>query len=180
MTSLNIPRTLSNNTVADANHVMDNFIAIRDFTNVEVVRTDGSIKAGTNAIADDAVTAAKIAAGAVGTTEIAANAVTNDKLATGYAALTYQDHTLTGLTDLGFGLGWSTGERNIALLNGKQYTNVVSVQCLGGSNAYGMSADITRMGLKTGQLLAGEIVVRAIVSDNAAGGNYAIVRIWTT
>lgn len=180
MTSLNIPRTLSNNTVADANHVMDNFVAIRDFTNVEVVRTDGSIKAGTSAIADDAVTAAKIATGAVGTTEIADNAVTNAKLPAGYASLTYQDHTIYGLTDFGFGLGWRTAETKLTLTGGKVHTNVVSVQCIGGLNAYGVFANVTGLGVQSGVHLTGEITVQAAVSNNVAGGNYAIVRIWTT
>lgn len=180
MTSLNIPRTLSNNTVADANHVMDNFNAIRDFTNVEVVRTDGSVKASTSAIADDAVTAAKIATGAVGTTEIADNAVTNAKLPAGYASLTYQDHTIYGLTDIGYGFGWQTAETKLALTGGKVHTNVVSVQCLGGLNAYGMSARIAALGVQSGVHLTGEITVQAAVSNNTAGGNYAVVRIWTT
>ena len=65
MPSLNFPHTLSNNTVADANHVMADFNAIRDFTNTEVVRTDGSVKAGSSAIATDAVITDKIVNGAV-------------------------------------------------------------------------------------------------------------------
>jgi hypothetical protein len=60
MPSLNFPHTLSNNTVADANHVMADLNAIRDFTNTEVVRTDGSVKASSSAIADSAITNAKI------------------------------------------------------------------------------------------------------------------------
>ena len=79
MTSLNLPRTLSNNTVADANHVMDNFTAIRDFTNVEVVRTDGSVKAGTTAIADNAVTNAKINYSSVPQTTVATTDPTGGK-----------------------------------------------------------------------------------------------------
>lgn len=180
MTSLNIPRTLSNNTVADANHVMDNFNAIKDFTNAEVVRTDGSVKAGTNAIADDAVTAAKIATGAVGTTEIADNAVTNAKLPTGYAALTYQDHTIYGLSDP-YGLGfWTTADTKLTLTGGKTFANVVSIQCLGGLNAYGTGARIAGLGLQSGVHVATDITVNASVSNNAAAGNYAVVRIWTT
>jgi microcystin-dependent protein len=55
MSSLNFPHTLSNNTVADANHVMANFNAIRDFTNTEVVRNDGSVKALLSSLANEVI-----------------------------------------------------------------------------------------------------------------------------
>jgi hypothetical protein len=179
MAALNIPTSFSNNSTADANQVNGNFQAIVAWTNTDVVRTDGSVKAQTNAIADDAVTAAKIATGAVGTTEIADASVTAAKLAAGVTTLKFQDHTITGLSDIGFGFGWTTAETKLALTGGKQYGDVVSIQCLGGLNAYGMSARIAGLGLQSGVLLGGEIIVQAAVSNNAAGGNYAIVRIWT-
>lgn len=179
MAALNIPNSFSNNTTADANQVNANFQAVVSWGNT-VVQTDGSVKAGTAAIADDAVTAAKIAAGAVGTSEIANNAVTNAKLPANSFSLTYQDHTIYGLSDVGFGFGWATAETKLTLTGGKTYENVVSIQCLGGLNAYGMSARIAALGVQSGVHTATDITVQANVSNNAAGGNYAVVRIWTT
>lgn len=75
--------TFSNNTVADANAVTTNFQNIKNFVESQTVQVDGSVKATTASIADDAITAAKIAANAVGTSEIANDAVTADKVADG-------------------------------------------------------------------------------------------------
>lgn len=75
--------TFSNNTVADANAVTTNFQNIKNFVESQTVQVDGSVKATTASIADDAVTAAKIAPNAVGTSEIANDAVTADKVADG-------------------------------------------------------------------------------------------------
>ena len=179
MAALSVPNSFSNNTTADANQVNANFQAVVGWGN-GLVHVDGSVKAQTNSIADDAVTAAKIATGAVGTTEIANNAVTNAKLPANSFSLTYQDHTITGLSDVGFGFGWQTAETKLTLTGGKTYENVVSIQCLGGLNAYGMSARITGLGLQSGVHNATNVTVQANVSNNAAGGNYAVVRIWTT
>jgi hypothetical protein len=179
MAALNIPNSFSNNTTADANQVNANFQAVVGWGN-GLVHVDGSVKAQTNSIADDAVTAAKIATGAVGTTEIADNAVTNAKLPANSFSLTYQDHTIYGLTDIGYGFGWTTAETKLTLTGGKAYGNVVSIQCLGGLNAYGMNARIAGLGLQSGVHTATDVTVQASVSNNAAGGNYAIVRIWTT
>lgn len=60
MASLNIPRVLANNTTADANHVMDNFVEVKNFVDSRLVQIDGSVKAPTVAIADNAITTAKI------------------------------------------------------------------------------------------------------------------------
>ena len=75
--------TFSNNTVADANAVTTNFQNIKNFVESQTVQVDGSVKATTASIADDAITAAKIAPNAVGTSEIANDAVTADKVADG-------------------------------------------------------------------------------------------------
>lgn len=60
-----IPYTFTNGTPADADQVNANFVAVQQFTEAEVVRTDGSVQAGTAAIANGAVTAAKLAPGVV-------------------------------------------------------------------------------------------------------------------
>ena len=179
MAALNITNSFSNNTTADANQVNANFQDVVSWGNT-VVHVDGSVKAQTNSIADDAITAAKIATGAVGTIEIANNAVTNAKLPANSFSLTYQDHTIYGLTDVGYGFGWATAETKLTLTGGKNHTNVVSIQCLGGLNAYGMSARIAGLGVQSGVHATTDITVQANVSNNAAGGNYAVVRIWTT
>jgi hypothetical protein len=93
MADLGIPYVFSNGSPSNANHVNDNFTEVKNYINGNVVRSDGSVKAGTVSIADvavttakiadDAVTAAKIAANAVGTSEIANDAVTADKVADG-------------------------------------------------------------------------------------------------
>jgi hypothetical protein len=93
MADLGIPYVFSNGSPSNANHVNDNFSEVKNYINGNVVRSDGSVKAGTVSIADvavttakiadDAVTAAKIAANAVGTSEIANDAVTADKVADG-------------------------------------------------------------------------------------------------
>lgn len=61
MASLSYDYSLSNNTVADATHVMANFTNVKTFVEASAVQVDGSVQAGTAAIANDAVTAAKLA-----------------------------------------------------------------------------------------------------------------------
>jgi hypothetical protein len=61
MASLSYDYSLSNNTVADATHVMANFTNVKTFVEASTVQVDGSVQAGTAAIANDAVTAAKLA-----------------------------------------------------------------------------------------------------------------------
>lgn len=70
MATLNITNSFSNGDVANANQVNQNFIDVKTFAEAAVVQVDGSVKAGTVAIADSAVTAAKIAAGAVTTDKV--------------------------------------------------------------------------------------------------------------
>jgi hypothetical protein len=61
MASLNFSYSLQNNQVADATHVMANFTNVKTFVEASAVQVDGSVQAGTAAIANDAVTAAKLA-----------------------------------------------------------------------------------------------------------------------
>jgi hypothetical protein len=63
MATLNTPYVFSNGTPSNANHVNDNFTAVKSFVESQVVQVDGSVKAGTAAIADGAVTVAKLAPG---------------------------------------------------------------------------------------------------------------------
>lgn len=90
MASLSIPNSFTNNTVASATEVNANFTSVKTYAESALVQVDGSVQAPTVAIAnlavttakiaDDAVTAAKIATNAVGTSEIANDAVTADKV----------------------------------------------------------------------------------------------------
>jgi len=64
MASLNYPYSFTNNSTADANQVNSNFAAAKTFVEANVVQTDGSVQAGTSAIADGAVTTAKLATSA--------------------------------------------------------------------------------------------------------------------
>lgn len=83
MASLNIPYAFTNGTPANATEVNSDFTAVKSFVEAQLVQVDGSVKAPTIAIADDAITSAKIAANAVGTSEIADDAVTADKVLDG-------------------------------------------------------------------------------------------------
>jgi hypothetical protein len=129
MADLGIPYVFSNGSPSNANHVNDNFTEVKNYINNSVVRSDGSVKAGTGSIADvavttakiadDAVTAAKIAENAVGTSEIANDAVTADKVAdgatlpvniTGSAATAGSANTAitaAGLSDAGGQIYWT-------------------------------------------------------------------------
>lgn len=64
MASLNIPNAFTNNTVADATQVNQNFDEIETHVNTNLVNIDGSVKAGTSSIADGAVTVGKLASSA--------------------------------------------------------------------------------------------------------------------
>ena len=61
MASLNFDYSLQNNQVADATQVMANFTNVKTFVEASSVQVDGSVQAGTAAIANNAVTAAKLA-----------------------------------------------------------------------------------------------------------------------
>lgn len=65
MATLNITNSFSNGSVANANEVNQNFIDVKTFAESAVVQVDGSVKAGTAAIADGAITSAKLAPGVV-------------------------------------------------------------------------------------------------------------------
>lgn len=125
-------------------------------------------------IADNAITNAKIADNAVGTLEIADNAVTNAKLPANSFAVTYQDFTLTGVTNV---YGFYTTEQIVTLTGGKLYTDVIGVVCLGGVNAYGMGATITGLGVQSGVFNNNQIKISANIS-NIVAGTTATVRVW--
>lgn len=63
MATLNIPNTFSNGTAANATEVNANFGAVKTFVETSVVQSDGSVKAGTSAISDGAITQAKLDSG---------------------------------------------------------------------------------------------------------------------
>lgn len=62
MATLSIPNSFTNNTVASASEVNQNFLSVKTFADAAVVQVDGSVQAPTAAIANNAVTLAKLAA----------------------------------------------------------------------------------------------------------------------
>jgi microcystin-dependent protein len=62
MATLSIPHSFTNNTVASATEVNANFTSVKSFADAAVVQVDGSVQAPTAAIANNAVTLAKLAA----------------------------------------------------------------------------------------------------------------------
>lgn len=62
--------------------VDENFSTLKSFVETALVQTDGTVQAGTAAIADSSVTGSKIAAGAVGSTKIDDAAVVEAKIGT--------------------------------------------------------------------------------------------------
>ena len=170
MASLNIPVSFSNNTVADATQVNQNFEEVESYINTNLVNIDGSVKAPTTAIEDGAVTAAKLAA----------NSVTSAKMPANNFTLTYQDFTLTGGDSLG---GTSSDPRffidkEISLTGGKTHQNVISVTCLGGVNATGLGANFSRLGTQAViNTDPAKIKVTAYISNSVAG-DVAYIRVW--
>lgn len=65
MATLDYQHSFQNNTIANALEVMANFNKIKDYFETRVVQIDGSVKAGTAAIDNLAVTTDKIAEGAI-------------------------------------------------------------------------------------------------------------------
>jgi microcystin-dependent protein len=63
MASLNIPNSFSNGTAANATEVNANFSAVKSFVETALVQADGSVKAGTAAIDNGAITQAKLDSG---------------------------------------------------------------------------------------------------------------------
>jgi hypothetical protein len=83
MATLNIPYSFANNTVANANFVNDNFDAVKNFVETSVIQVDGSVQLSTAAIADFAVTSAKIANDSIVNADInSAAGIVDTKLAT--------------------------------------------------------------------------------------------------
>ena len=101
MATLNIPNTFTNATIANANEVNGNFSAVKTFVEGSLVQADGSVKAGTAAINDGAITTAKIADSAVTEGKIATDAVTAAKMADASVAL--NTATVTGTLPLANG-----------------------------------------------------------------------------
>lgn len=96
MATLNLPNSFVNTTIANANEVNANFTAVKNFVETNVVQTDGSVRAGTPAINDSAVTTAKIADSNVTTAKIADSAVTLVKLGTDVPRFTVSTADPTG------------------------------------------------------------------------------------
>jgi hypothetical protein len=174
MAALSVPNSFSNNTTADANQVNANFQAVVGWGN-GLVHVDGSVKAQTNSIADDAVTAAKIATGAVGTTEIADGAVTKEKLPTGTFLLKYADYSIGPFVDT-YGLYMVT-DYKITLPTGVSSVNVVNVEGYGGVNNYFTFCNITGKGDQSLVLTLNEILVSAGL-NHVIYSNMATVRVW--
>jgi microcystin-dependent protein len=63
MASLNIPNSFSNGTAANATEVNANFSAVKSFVETALVQADGSVKAGTAAIDNGAITQSKLDSG---------------------------------------------------------------------------------------------------------------------
>lgn len=65
MATLNITNTFTNGTAANATEVNQNFTDVKTFVEGSLVHADGTVQAGSSAIATNAIVEAKIAAGAV-------------------------------------------------------------------------------------------------------------------
>lgn len=60
MAVLSIPYAFTNNTIANAIEVNSDFNAVKAFVESALVQVDGTVKAGTAALQDSAVTSAKL------------------------------------------------------------------------------------------------------------------------
>lgn len=66
MATVSIPYNFVNGTPANAEEVDSNFNSLKSFVETALVQTDGSVKAGTTAIQDGAITKAKLNDGSTG------------------------------------------------------------------------------------------------------------------
>jgi hypothetical protein len=119
MASLNIPYSFVNGTTSDASQVNANFQAVKSFVESQLVSADGTVKAtgssytagsvGTAALADDAVTAAKLADASVDvTTAVVTGTLT---LAKGGTGATDQLGAITAIKAYGKGTEAPAGYR---------------------------------------------------------------------
>lgn len=119
MASLNIPYSFVNGTTADASQVNSNFSAVKTFVESQLVTADGSVKAtsssytassvNTAALADDAVTAAKLADASVDVTTAVVTGTL--PLAKGGTAATDQLGAITAIKAYGKGTDAPAGYR---------------------------------------------------------------------
>jgi hypothetical protein len=151
MASLNIPYSFANNTVANANQVNDNFLAVKNFVESSVVQSDGSVQITTAGIVDSAVTTAKIAASAVTEAKLADSSVTSAKIVDGTivnadinasAAIALSKlgttGTITATTFVGALTGNASGSSGSCTGNAATATNLVGLRK--GSNVVYMSS----------------------------------------
>lgn len=83
MATLNTTYTFTNGNVAEAGQVNTNFNDVESWVSTNLVQIDGSVQAPTIAIADGAITSAKILNGTIVTDDIADNAITSAKILDG-------------------------------------------------------------------------------------------------
>lgn len=79
MATLNIPYAFTNGTPSNATEVNADFTAVKSFVEAQLVSVDGAVKAPTVAIADGAITNAKINYSSVPQTTIATTDPTGGK-----------------------------------------------------------------------------------------------------
>ena len=77
MASVSITHSLTNGQIADANHVNTNFLDVKNFVEAALVQVDGSVQAGTTALANLAVTEAKIADSSITSAKIVDGTIVN-------------------------------------------------------------------------------------------------------
>jgi len=102
MATLNITNTFSNSTVANANEVNTNFGDVKTFVEGSLVHADGTVQAGSSAIATGAVTTAKIADDAVTAAKI--GVLTNTTAKTDSFTLALGDENTTILCNKSTGM----------------------------------------------------------------------------
>lgn len=196
MANLNVTYNFTNGNVAEAGQVNQNFEDVEVFVNNQLVRTDGAVQAPTIAIADlaitsakianDAVTADKIAANAVGSSEIADGSVGTDELAngavtaakkSGFYGVTYQDFTITGVMNDADVMFTSGSDHVITFSGGKTFNDVVSVVPNAGINST-VTLYHVELGAQSGILNSNQARVNCSISNTIDTGGAVNVRVW--